>query len=108
MVASDTRYFMTFFVCEIGQLRLFDEAKGVLMMPTSFNEHTRIVQKRSTLQEAQSMIIQLMQWSRYLNKLCREACRLTSMRPIFDIDPTTQPAFLGGRLRKLQPTRFFD
>jgi hypothetical protein len=83
VVAGNTGYFMTLLVGEIRQLGLFDEAEGVFMMAAALDHHAGVVQEGSALQEAQSMVIQFVQWLRCMKKLGREALYLAGMRPVF-------------------------
>src|SRR5436305_12141568 len=72
VVAGNTGYLMALLFGEIRQIGLFDEAEGVLMMAAALDHHAGVVQEGRTLQQAQSMVIQLVQWSGCIKELSRE------------------------------------
>src|ERR1051326_221343 len=103
VVAGNTGYLVALLAGEIRQIGLFDEAEGVLMMAATLDHHASVVQEGRALQEAQSLVIQLVQRPGCIKELNREPLYLTGMRPVFDEQSPAQPELFGSWLRKLPP-----
>jgi hypothetical protein len=107
VVACDTGDFQALLFGKIGQGGFFYQAVAMFVMATYLNKHASIVQKSCPGKDASGSLAQLMQWAGREKKLIGQAFNLASMRPVLNLQTTTQMEFFSSWLNTLPPVEIF-